>query len=245
MKVNFSCSFFFFFSNRVELVDIILLFLINLVIFVKNKDGRDGIIERNSRSEIPNHLITGDIWNNQCCSNAIFNCIEDFFFFGAMLEWNIRIIVLSKFFDLLFLFWYSFGFLVKPNDGLLMDWSEFIKVLKWHLNKCESCGISNDFIISIIFFGFNIDFSFWRFMDICDLETEIWKQQNFFLSGVRCEFSIGKINVCSSSIRITQEDFKDHDFIIKSRLNLTILLSRLFIEWLHGSNTLLLGTQLE
>ena len=61
MKVNFRCRFFFFCSIRVELVDIILLFLINLVIFVKNKDGRDGIIERNSRSEIPNHLITGDI----------------------------------------------------------------------------------------------------------------------------------------------------------------------------------------
>ena len=82
-------------------------------------------------------------------------------------------------------------------------------------------------------------------MDICDLETEIWKQQDLFLSGVCCERIIVKINVCNSSVRITQEDFEDHDFIIKSSLNLTILLFTLFIEWLHGGNALLLGTQLE
>jgi len=93
-----------------------------------------------------------------------------------VLEWNIFFKqVVLEFLNLLFPLWNSFGFLVVPDDGLLMNWSKFVEVLMWHFNKCVGGYRRNNFFSAIIV-RFDLKALPLINMDVCNLEAEVWEQ---------------------------------------------------------------------
>jgi hypothetical protein len=82
-------------------------------------------------------------------------------------------------------------------------------------------------------------------MDICNLETEVRKQQDFLFSLDVSKVSVREINVSSSGVRIAQVNFKEHEFASESRDGFSINLFRLFIVGKLVSDVLLFGALLE
>ena len=66
-------------------------------------------------------------------------------------------------------------------------------------------------------------------MDICNLETEVRKQQNFLFSLHVSKAIVQEINVGSGVVGIAQVNFKEHEFVSKSRDILSILPFKLFV----------------
>jgi len=190
--------------RSIELIDVLFLIIFNCIVFVKNNDATNGVVESDSRNEFPNQLVTWWVRNDESCSDGIFNSSNDLFLRILVHKWNVFINFCRKFLDLILLI-FSFvvlGLLVVPDDGWLLDSSHFIVPLMWHFYESISGNISINFLISIS----TILLFHWNFMfcgaciDIGNLETEVRKQQNFFFRLMSSKAIMDTINVSSCGV---------------------------------------------